>query len=352
MIFVIISNEAVIFMPQNIDVSVVYYGKPYQTIVSVLSLLKYSENHIDTVYITVEKKQPFDQHGGIYIVLAAFKNKVKIKTYYPQFYYALGPLDDLEVKNNQNLRWSIPYQYALEKSDKLFVFIMHNDMLFHDDMIGQMLNDYTESDNKLAGLGSVGQCWSCPAGPSFANKCNGFVQHKTTFTQTEASELHYLQNTPRKNLDIEIIESGRYFPLPECRLNEYACMIDTAIYRQNTLPNGSKRCFGGVWNGADLGTTWFYQMVNDGYKFKHLSLEQYANHSPFNSVGQGIQAYSKFDNYKLSEQNALDYLIKNYDYLPVVSVRTHLKIMADDLKRKGWRIMARTYGYAKQLVGK
>jgi hypothetical protein len=339
-------------MSKNIDVSIVYYGKPYQTIVSILSLLKYSENNIDTVFITVEKKQPFDQYAGIHIVLDALKDKVKIKTYYPKFFYSLGPLDDLEIKNNSDLRWSIPYQYALEKSDKPFVFIMHNDMLFHDNMIGQMLKNYAESKNKYAGLGSIGQCWSCPAGPTFAKKCNGFLQHKTTFTQTEALELHHIQKTPRKKLDIEIIESGRYFPLPECRLNEYACMIDTAVYRQNTLPEGSKRCFGGVWNGADLGTTWFYQMVNDGYQFKHLSLEQYATHSPFNSVGQGIQAYSKADNYKLSEQNALDHLIKNYNYSTSIDTSTRIKILTDTVKRKGWTVMARTYGFLKRLIGK
>ena len=339
-------------MPKNIDVSIVYYGKPYQTIVSILSLLKYSHNHIDTVYITVEKKQPFDTHSGIYVVLDALKNKVKVKTYYPQYFYALGPLNDLEVKNNQDLRWSIPYQYALEKSDKPFVLIMHNDMLYHNDMAGQMLENYAESNGKYAGLGSIGQCWSCPAGPSFTNKCNGFVQYKTTFSQSEALELYYLQNTPRKKLDIEIIESGRYFPLPECRLNEYACMIDTAVYRKNTLPEGSKRCFGGVWGGADLGTTWFYQMVNDGFEFKHLSLEQYATHSPFNSVGQGIQAYSKADNYKLSEQNALDYLTKSYDYTTTLRFDTRFKIMADNLKRKSWLVATYAYDFLKRLIGK
>jgi hypothetical protein len=338
-------------MSKNIDVSIVYYGKPYQTIVSLLSLLKYSENSIDTVFITVEKKQPFDAYSGIHIVLYTLKDKVKIKIYRPKYFYSLGPLDDLEIKNNEYLRWSIPYQYALEKSDKPFVFIMHNDMLFHDDMIGQMLKEYSESNGKFAGLGSIGQCWSCPAGPTFANKCNGFVQHKTTFSQSEASELHHAQSTPRKKLDIEIIESGRYFPMPECRLNEYACMIDTGIYRQNTLPNGNKRCFGGVWNGADLGTTWFYQMVNDGYEFKHLELEKYAIHSVFNEGGQGIEAYSKADNYARGEQRAKDYMEQNY-FVIVPSMLCRINIIAETYKRKSWTMIAQVYGFFARLIDK
>ena len=35
----------------KVDVAVNVYGKPYQTVLSILSLLKYSKNHINNIYI-------------------------------------------------------------------------------------------------------------------------------------------------------------------------------------------------------------------------------------------------------------------------------------------------------------
>lgn len=39
----------------KVDVAVNVYGKPYQTVLSILSLLKYSKNYIDKIYIITEK---------------------------------------------------------------------------------------------------------------------------------------------------------------------------------------------------------------------------------------------------------------------------------------------------------
>ena len=37
----------------KVDVAVNVYGKPYQTVLSILSLLKYSKNHINNIYIII-----------------------------------------------------------------------------------------------------------------------------------------------------------------------------------------------------------------------------------------------------------------------------------------------------------
>lgn len=295
----------------KVDVCVIYYGKPYQTIISILTLFKYSRQHINKLYITVEKKQPFDKFGDVYKVIQAIKPHVEIDLYYPKTFYELGYLDYDKTKVNSSYRYQIPYQYALENATQDFLFIMHNDMVFHRDMIGEMLPDFA-NDEKMAGTGSIGQCWSCPA--FSAKLCHGSKFDQYIPQQEEAIALHEKYNTPRKDKDIEVLKTGRIHPMPECRLNEYACMIRLSTYRNTTLPKGNNVCFGGNWGfTADLGTGWFHQMVNQGNKFKHYVLEDYAIHSMFNPIGQGIWAYSKQDNYNLSEANALKYLQDNYN---------------------------------------
>ena len=296
----------------KVDVSVIYYGKPYQTIVSILSLLKYSKKHINSIYITVEKKQPFDTAGEIYRVIQVVEPLVTLRLFYPKSFYDLGPLDYVRTLVDESYRFAIPYQYPLENAQAEYLFIMHNDMVFHDDMIAKMLLEFEKKRN-LAGTGSIGQCWSCPASDSFAGHCGGYKFQEFRPTQQMALEIHNNHNTPRRELDIEILQTGRVHPLPECRLNEYACMIRLTTYRATTLPKGQNVCFGGNWGfTADLGTGWFYQMVNQGHEFQHFRLEDYAIHSSFNPIGQGIHAYSKSDNYNLSEKNAKVYLIDNF----------------------------------------
>ena len=293
----------------KIDVCVIYYGKPYQTIISILSLLKVSGQHINKFYITVEKSQPYDKFGDVYHVIKTISPLVDIDLFYPEYFYQLDCLDYERTRHDSAYRYQIPYQYALENATSDYLFIMHNDMVFHRDMIGEMLPTFTDSN--VAGTGSIGQCWSCPG--FSAGLCHGSRFEQYVPTQEEAIELHETYNTPRKEKDIEVLKTGRIYPMPECRLNEYACLINLDLYRKNTLPKGDNVCFGGNWGfTADLGTGWFHQMVNQGFRFQHFVLEDYAKHSQFNPVGQGIQAYTRADNYNLSERNALEYLKANF----------------------------------------
>lgn len=331
------------------DVSIIYYGKPYQTLVSLLSLLKFSAAHVRTVHITVEKKQPHDEVNGIYTVLAGLRGKVEVQTYYPKYFYNLGGIDRERVRTDADYRWMLPYQYPLERAGQPYLFILHNDMLFHRDMLGELLTRIQAES--LTGIGSIGQCWSCPAGPDWGNRCNGFKFQEYVPDQVEAIALHETHATPRQQLDLAILRDGRVHPLPECRLNEYACLIDTATYRAQTLPLGEAPCFGGTWHGADLGTSWFHAMVNRGFQFRHVVLEDYARHSPFNPVGQGIQAYSKLDNYRLSEAGALAYLQTHFDYqLPDFPASQRLYMAGRRWYRQFYKQAAQGYARLHRLV--
>ena len=45
----------------KIDVAINVYGKPWQTLVSLKSLLKVSAKYIDKIYFIEENKQPFNE---------------------------------------------------------------------------------------------------------------------------------------------------------------------------------------------------------------------------------------------------------------------------------------------------
>jgi len=145
----------------KVDVAVNVYGKPYQTVLSILSLLKYSKNYIDKIYIITEKKQPF---GFDKSIIKELLNEMPVIFYTPKLYFGWwegirrGKIYSILCKFDF-FRHSIRYQYAWEKSTSNYLFIMHNDMVFHKDIIGNYLDNI---DDKIA-IGSVGQCWNCPA---------------------------------------------------------------------------------------------------------------------------------------------------------------------------------------------
>ncbi|WP_247232637.1 hypothetical protein [Telluribacter sp. SYSU D00476] len=339
-------------MSVKVDVSIAFYGKPYQAIVTIKSLLKHSRQHIDKIYLSRQRQQPHDDYIGIFKVIDYFKNDdVNLVVHYPYHAIGAGVMDYERAKNDTRFRQSIMYQYALEVTDKKYLCLMHNDLLFHGDMIGDMLKTFSEGPRELVGVGPVGQCWSCPAGPSWANKCGPERYDQYVPSMEEAIALTESHSTPRKDIQLNVIRNGRVHILPECRLNEFCAMIDVEKYRKETLPNGPIGCFGGVWHGSDTGTIWSHDMVKRGYKFKHMTLENYARHAPFESSGSGTSAYFKSDTYWQAEQRAKEYIEKTFGplnfsaYVPVANT-------LDTLKRKSWLLLINTVGFAKKIVGK
>jgi hypothetical protein len=340
-----------------VDVSIAFYGKPYQAIVTIESLMRHSGQHIDKIYLSRERLQPHDDWDGIFKIIDVFRDrtinghKVNLEISYPHYFLGLGVSDYERARTDERFRQSIMYQYALETTDKKYMCVMHNDMLFHGDMIGEMLKMFAKGPETLAGIGSIGQCWSCPAGPGWANVCHSekFEQYKPT--QEEAIALQEAQPTPRQEINLRVLRSGRVHPLPECRLNEYCALIDVEKYRENTLPRGTIGCYGGGWSGTDTATVWSHDMYQRGYTFQHLTLENYVRHAVFDETGSGTAANSRADNYFKSERNAEKYIVENYYPLNFSSYVARASAW-DSLKRTGWLTLIHTYGALKKLAGK
>ena len=338
-------------MKTKVDIGIAFYGKPYQTIVTIKSLIQHSGQHIDKIYISRERRQPHNDYIGIFKVIDYFRNdpNVHLVIQYPHHHLGLGVMDLERAKHDTKWRQSIMYQYALETTDKKYLCIMHNDMLFHADMVGVMLQGLTDGPENMIGLGSVGQCWSCPAGMDWANKCNPYAFEDFVPTYQEAMELTEAYATPRQQIQKSVIQNGRVHIMPECRLNEYCAMINVESYRKLTVPYGEIGCYGGNWGGVDTATVWSHDVYKKGYRFQHVPLEEYTKHAPFDSTSSGTQANDNRSLYLRSEEKAREFIEENYGPINFSSYVSFANLV-DSLKRKGWLSIIHTYGYFKGLI--
>jgi hypothetical protein len=276
-----------------VDVAINVYGKPYQTAVTLLTLLKYSGSWIDKIYFVEERRQP--KGTDLKPLLRVLGDRVT--HYRPWFWFWVN--DELKYRwafRFAAVRAGIRYQYAWEQSDKDFLFVVHNDVRFRDDLVGKYL---TEIDS-YAGVGQIGQCWNCPA--FAAERC---APPRYLTYQPSREELRALSErypAPRK-AQAERCFPDHSWPLPECRLNEFAALIDLKRARPLTMPAGDFYPFG-LAGGFDVGSHWFHQMNRAGHPFKHVSLEPRAVHGWANEARSGHGALFDADRYRDEEAQA------------------------------------------------
>jgi hypothetical protein len=213
-----------------------------------------------------------------------------------------GPADTKRL-SDENFRRSIKYQRAWEDSDKNYLFIMHNDCLFTQDIVGGMLQRL--DGQPYVGVGHVGQCWNCPA--SHAKVCNGDLHESYNPSYSEVIELIKSHPSPRTKLND--IDPESPMPLPECRLNEFACMINIGRVRHLVAPHGDVLPFGTC--GLDIGTDWYRSMVCRGYRF----LNWYEGMTHSWCGGPGHVSETNEDLYFQFEQKARDYLQNYYSFV-------------------------------------
>lgn len=277
-------------MNTKVDVAINYYGKSFQTIATIHSLLNHSNKSIDKIYLVVEKKQP---------VLSSL---ILVKIFYPELLvYVPSAYEFMKSKvdyHNEDDRFIVRYQYPIEKSDKKYIFLSHNDVLYTGDVVGDMLT--IVEDN--IGVGQIGQCWNCPA--SFAQKCNSDSYHLYRPTNKELIELVQRFPSPRTNLNTIDLENA--FPLPECRLNEWVCLLNREILINESSPIGNGPLFG-EYDKLDLGSKWFKYMNLRGYKFCNYNKKFIHG---FWARDSGHPTQKSKSKYLLSELRAFFYLFE------------------------------------------
>lgn len=270
-------------MSEKVDVIIQVYGKPWQTLCTIESLMVHSEQWIDKIYLMEEAKHPFGDNIDL-----IFKYDYPIvHKIYEKWVNIYGTwAKDVPVEN-------IRHQWGIENSDKKYVFITHNDVLYTEDIIGNMLSEIGD----CVGIGEIGQCWNCPA--KFVGKCSGekFYEWNPDWNEVKSLPLPHIR-TRLDNLDKDVPKL-----LPECRLNEFACLLNREICIKEGRPY-----FGEF--SEDSGVDWFRTMYKKGYKFKDY--RKGFIHAYWAKTG-GHEVEQKEKLYWESEQLAKEYFKQNFE---------------------------------------
>ncbi len=297
------------------DVCINIFGKYYQTLVSLKTLLLYNKQFIDKIYLIREKKQPESFNINCLIKELGHDN---IEVYTPKHFFGLKTrysikgfrirkqkkftydFDFEKIKYNQRYRHSLRYQYPLEISNSKYMFIMHNDVVFHKNFLDSMME---EIDNGNIGVGSIGQCWNCPL--SFAGVCDGNIIQTLNLSYEQICSYVTQFKSPRTT--VSLINKDIPLPMPECRLNEWVSMINCYEYRKITIPFGTLPPLGVM--GLDIGTDFYREAILIGKLFKNVNIKEYATHSFFSEGRGGNRALFNKDLYLNEEEAAKAYLL-------------------------------------------
>jgi hypothetical protein len=289
--------SAAVARDRQVDVAINVYGKPLQTAVTLFSLLQHSGQHIDKIYFIRERKQP--PKSNFDFIYDRLGDRLVHHT--PDYFLWTYPVKFLRpLLRIRGFRQSLRYQYAWEKTDKKYLFLTHNDVLYTNDVVGYFL-DRIEGH---IGVGQVGMCWSCSA--YTANVCSG--DRYLTFRPSPSEYADFVKRFPPKRQKIHkrFVHPESAWPLPECRLNEWACMIDLDRARPLTMPEGDILPFGAMM--LDIGTEWFFQVHQRGHTVKHVDLSGYARHAWASADGSGHSALFNQNAYERGEAAAREKL--------------------------------------------
>jgi hypothetical protein len=282
---------------EKIDVCLNVYGKPYQTIITLKTLLEHSGHLIDKIYMVWESNQPED------IDIEFIKKEINYDNliiFVPKYYLSVYKTDLTKVLYDEDYRLSLRYQYGIEHTDKKYLFIIHNDVLFKKDVVKDFLN---QIENYI-GIGEIGQCWNCPM--FYEKKCDGnkFDSFNPSYDEVITDTHKYPES--RTFIFKNIIDKISPMPLPECRINEWCCLLDMEIYKTETIPYGNILPFGGYFK-VDIADEWFRQMVLKGYKFKNVDINEWCTHGYFSEINRGNPSVLDKNIYVRDEKLAEEY---------------------------------------------
>lgn len=286
----------------KIDVCVNVYGKPYQTLITLKTLLKHSGDYIDKIYLIIEAKQPevFDID-----FLKSELNYDNLIIYKPKYHLWVNITDLRRYLTDMDYRWSVRYQFGFDNTDKTHLFIIHNDVLFH----GNVVKDFIDLIENNIGIGEIGQCWNCPL--QYDNICNGNIYNEINVTYDTIINSTNKYPSSRTHIFKGLINKTTPMPLPECRLNEWCCLINTEIYKKEVIPNGNVVPFGSYVK-VDLGDEWFRQLYLKGYSFKNVNINNWCTHGYFSEINRGHPSALNRDIYERDENIAKEYYYKNF----------------------------------------
>lgn len=305
-------------MEEKVDVAINIFAKPWQTSLAILSILRMSGEHINKIWLQFEPMgSRFDTLSSYAIIKYLTQNDIKHEVSQPDKWLAREPVTDEMLKTWKG-RAGIRYETAFENSNSRLLFLMHNDIWVFKDIIGALKKNIGDAFI----IGELGQCWNCPAAnPDIA--CEVMNQEKCTpltymeFRPTHAQLCQLYESARKKNVFIRPYDTDNFegefkeqpWPLPECRVNEWACLLNLELARPLTAPHATvyppgafRKC--GDFN-LDIITPFFRGMHAQGLTAKHFDIKKYIKHW----VGTGNKSPGK---YAFSEDRAKGLIQKHF----------------------------------------
>ena len=172
-------------MAQKVDVAIQSYKKPESLIYTLLSLKKQSERHIDTIYINDDcsKDGSIELYNSTKFKDALYPISVKIRENKEASGYTntlmtkelywkhslkerlrlncLTPLHRLKMMELEN---DIRYEWAINSTNKDYLYLIHDDIIFYDDVLSLYMEE-VRNDERIAITGDLGGVPLCPYGP-------------------------------------------------------------------------------------------------------------------------------------------------------------------------------------------
>lgn len=257
----------------KVDVAVQSYKKPESLVYTLLSLKKYCGGHIDVIYINDDcsGNDILDHYLNPNLLKVMEPIKIKVReNKKPSGYthtivtkevlFRKPLLKQIQLLGHfiiKRAKWykttnDIRYQWAINETDKEYLFLIHDDIKFFGDVLGKYLSEAKKNTN-LAIIGDLGGSKRCPFGP-----CGEKCSPQRILNKEYPCALY--PNMGKKSLYHTIL--GRYKRY--CRINEWCCILNVNVAR-NLENEGTY--FGNYESGGDVGTYWFDRIITMGYDF-------------------------------------------------------------------------------------
>lgn len=303
---------------EKVDVAVNILGKPWNTALSLLSLVDKSGDKIGKIWTQFEPVGIKYDTWNPYLIVHYLREKgFDCVAVQPDKWLAREAVGEKELES-WDTRSRIRYETAFERTRAKYLLIIHNDIFVLKDLIGPMLANIGDAFS----IGQVGQCWNCPASkPSVTKKVMNRApceRERYWEFKPNADELRGLYAEARaqgifaRPYDAENFKgefSERPWPLPECRINEWAWMINMekarplAVPYGDAWPQGAYRLCAGI--SLDIGSAFFRDLSARGLLARHMDLSPYMKHW----VGTGKNTPMR---YAKVEDNAKRLVEKHY----------------------------------------
>jgi len=276
---------------ERCDVALNIFAKPYQTALSILSLLANCREQIQTIWLQFEPAGSRFDTTSPYAIAYYLRDELKVPCviFQPEIWF------DCDVAEYKRLhedayRLGLRFEYAMEHSPSRLLFLMHNDVFIQRNLLAAMIQEMGDA----FAIGPLGQCWNCPASSTSLMAqalqrppCRPESYATSQMPYKELSSIYALADSTKhykRSYSDGLAEcfQDQPWPLPECRINEWACLLDLTKTRPLTLPEGAALPVGAYAqcgsHTLDIGVAWFRAMHAHGLRAKHFATEGWLTH--------------------------------------------------------------------------